>query len=83
MPFEHIAKPVYILETESLETIEEIAFILDSLYFKDKIKEQSEPEPVHNDKNDKFEEIKKYKELLDSGIITQEEFEQKKKELLF
>lgn len=28
------------------------------------------------------EEIKKYKELLDSGIITQEEFDEKKKQLL-
>ncbi len=32
--------------------------------------------------HDKFDEIKKYKELLDAGIITQEEFEQKKRELL-
>ena len=31
---------------------------------------------------DKFEEIKKYKDLLDNGIITQEEFDAKKKELL-
>ena len=31
---------------------------------------------------DKFEEIKKYKELLDLNIITQEEFNEKKKELL-
>jgi hypothetical protein len=31
---------------------------------------------------DKFEEIKKYKELLDKGIISNEEFEAKKKELL-
>ena len=31
---------------------------------------------------DKFDEIRKYKELLDDGIITQEEFETKKKELL-
>ena len=31
---------------------------------------------------DKFEAIKKYKELLDMGIISQEEFEQKKKQLL-
>ena len=31
---------------------------------------------------DPYEEIKKVKELLDLGIITQEEFEQKKKELL-
>ena len=29
-----------------------------------------------------FDEIKKYKELLDLGIITQEEFDAKKKELL-
>lgn len=31
---------------------------------------------------DKFAEIKKYKELLDNGIISQEEFDIKKKELL-
>ena len=39
-----------------------------------------------NDKDkskiDSIEEIKKYKELLDSGIINQEEFNRKKKELL-
>lgn len=28
------------------------------------------------------DEIRKYKELLDMGVITQEEFENKKKELL-
>ena len=28
------------------------------------------------------EDLKKYKELLDSGIITQEEFDKKKSELL-
>jgi predicted Zn-dependent peptidase len=28
------------------------------------------------------DEIRKYKELLDDGVITQEEFEQKKKQLL-
>ena len=33
-------------------------------------------------KKDPIEEIKKYKELLDSGIINQEEFDKKKKELL-
>ncbi len=32
--------------------------------------------------SDAVEEIKKYKELLDSGIITQEEFDTKKKQLL-
>lgn len=32
--------------------------------------------------NDKFYEIRKYKELLDFNIITEEEFLQKKSELL-
>lgn len=37
----------------------------------------------NNDSNiSSADEIKKYKELLDNGIITQEEFEQKKKQLL-
>ena len=31
---------------------------------------------------DKFDEVKKYKELLDSGIISEAEFEAKRKELL-
>ena len=33
-------------------------------------------------KTSNVEEIKNYKELLDSGIITQEEFDQKKKQIL-
>ena len=32
--------------------------------------------------NDAIEQIKKYKELLDAGVITTDEFEEKKKELL-
>ena len=32
--------------------------------------------------SDKFDEIKQYKELLDQGIISQEEFDDKKRELL-
>ena len=35
-----------------------------------------------NNQTDKYEELKKLKELLDDNIITQEEFEQKKKEIL-
>ena len=35
-----------------------------------------------NNLNSNADELKKYKELLDSGIITQEEFDQKKKQLL-
>lgn len=41
------------------------------------IKEQQTEESV-----DEIEKIKKFKDLLDSGIITQEEFDAKKKELL-
>ena len=33
-------------------------------------------------KNVLFDELKKFKELLDSGVITQEEFDEKKKALL-
>lgn len=44
-------------------------------------KEESENNESES-KIDKFEEIKKYKELLDLGIITQSEFDKKKKELL-
>lgn len=32
--------------------------------------------------NDKFAEVKKYKELMDTGIITEEEFNKKKAEIL-
>lgn len=43
---------------------------------------QSDTEVINSSANDKFEEIKKYKELLDSGIISEEEFIKKKKQLL-
>lgn len=36
----------------------------------------------YQNENDKVEKLMKYKELLDSCAITQEEFERKKKELL-
>ena len=39
-----------------------------------------QPEPVRS--MDPYEEVKKLKELLDMGIVTEEEFQKKKKELL-
>ena len=36
----------------------------------------------HNEPASHADELKKYKELLDSGVISQEEFEAKKKQLL-
>ena len=41
----------------------------------------AEVKPVE-EKKDAFEELKKFKELLDMGAITQEEYDAKKKELL-
>lgn len=40
------------------------------------------PKLKRNDTLSTIEKLKQYKELLDNGIITQEEFEQKKKQLL-
>lgn len=48
---------------------------ISNLFYKlDKNKNESKEDPI--------EELKKYKELLDSGIINQEEFDKKKNELL-
>lgn len=45
--------------------------------------EKSTPAPVvEAPKSDEADQLKKYKELLDSGVITQEEFDAKKKQLL-
>lgn len=38
--------------------------------------------PTNRKSSDTVEELKRYKELLDTGIITQEEFDTKKKQLL-
>ena len=45
-------------------------------------KEEVDKKKNTNTVTSPVEEIKKYKELLDSGIITQEEFDAKKKQLL-
>ena len=46
----------------------------------DYVKEEANETSVTNNSN--IDEITKYKELLDKGILTQEEFDKKKKELL-
>ncbi|MEG0409127.1 MAG: SHOCT domain-containing protein [Bacilli bacterium] len=46
------------------------------------LKENEEELVIEKSSNENFEEIKKLKELLDLGIITKEEFDTKKKELL-
>ena len=63
----------------------------EALAFKEKVERQMEickrKEADHNGKTviqslSGADEIKKYKELLDSGIISQEEFDAKKKQIL-
>ncbi len=46
------------------------------------IKPLQNTEEIQTDQSDNFEKIKKFKELFDSGIITEEEFERKKRQLL-
>lgn len=46
------------------------------------ISRQNKPLAGENNKGSNADELKKYKELLDSGVISQEEFETKKNQLL-
>lgn len=48
----------------------------------DEVRATKAPKVVVQQLSSQADEIKKYKELLDAGIITQEEFESKKEELL-
>lgn len=50
--------------------------------FVSKFNKKEENREEKENKNDAYEEVKKLKELLDMGIITQDEFDKKKKELL-
>ncbi len=58
-----------------------VSNIIGKMSKKENNKENQE-EDKKEEQTDPFEEIKKYKELLDLNIITQEEFDKKKKELL-
>ena len=46
------------------------------------VQEVEKKEEIKKNDDSKFDEIRKYKQLLDEGIITEEEFQAKKKELL-
>jgi len=59
---------------------EDIVAILASISAENEKNKESNNTPIVN--NDPITEIKRYKELLDGGIITQEEFDKKKQELL-
>ena len=81
-----IIKPSFTIELSNLSVAEEVSatlLLLSDKNTEDVIEEDTEDKNVDNNKiaSNKFEEIKNFKELLDAGIITQEEFDQKKKEL--
>ena len=85
-----ISNPSWVIQLPSLNVAEEVAATF--MIFCQGITPKEEPTEVivesipkksdDNIKIDKFEEIKKYKELFDMGIISQEEFDNKKKELI-
>ena len=67
---------------EMYSIIDEVKPQKKSLFTKGKEKISSMFHKKDMKKEDNLEQIKKLKELLDMGAITQEEFEQKKKQLL-
>ena len=73
----------WINEAESHEFQKELNLVKDKLKSADAITPIYQHETKVNTKTDSVpEKLKQYKELFDSGVITQEEFEAKKKELL-
>lgn len=80
-----ISNPSFVLAMESVDVAEEVAAVL-LILLKNRKKDSNPPINIKSEPSgeriDKFAEIKKYKDLLDAGIITQEEFDQKKKEIL-
>ena len=51
-------------------------------FIKGKIRESRNPTQTVINANSPADELKKFKDLLDNGVISQEEFDQKKKQLL-
>lgn len=66
------------LYKEKIEAAQEIISLLEFIEYNNTKREQHKSELG----DDKFETLKKYKELLDMEIITKKEFEDKKKEIL-
>ena len=82
------AKPFFEIELDNLEVVRAFMIAIQDFDIKDSEEENTTETPIEtpevaleNNKVDKFEEIKKYKELLDSGIISQEEFDRVKNKL--
>lgn len=92
IPTNHISSVMHVKDTVQIITINaqqpmalaflknasELKRVLDNLIYKT----EKQKEVVVLENTDSVNEIKKYKDLLDSGIITQEEFDTKKKQIL-
>lgn len=59
-----------------------VVCVISVLGIKGMLTDNSEAVPENNGTSDVTDQLKKYKELLDNGVLTQEEFEIKKKQLL-
>ncbi len=59
-----------------------VVCVISVLGIKGMLTDNSEAVPENNGTSDVTDQLKKYKELLDNGVLTQEEFESKKKQLL-
>lgn len=89
-----IMKPTIVVELPSLQIAEEIVTTFELICNSQKVVVENQPLTVKEssqnqiantndaEKPNKFEELKKFKELLDMGIITQEEFDNEKKKIL-
>ena len=81
-----LLKPSFVIDLDSIQIAEDVAatlYILSDECNTNNSKKQLATESKTQESNlDKFEEIKKYKELLDEGIITKEEFEKKEKRII-
>lgn len=65
-----------------IKNAEEIYETISNLLIKRQQERTSNTAPTVFQQNDEADQLKKYKDLLDGGIITQDEFDAKKKQLL-
>lgn len=88
---QHISKNVIIINDSFKNRIDfctnatEVNDVLQALLKGEKVESKIEKQQqiiVNNNTPDHAEEIRKYKQLLDDGVITEEDFNEKKKQLL-
>lgn len=66
----------------AIKNADEVYGVINNLLIERQKEKAKEMAPVVVTQSDEADQLKKYKDLLDSGVISQEEFEAKKKQLL-